>query len=325
MLQYFRPLFLKFGTVSIDNVVCDYNLHPRQRESFLRVLEKLSLEYCCEVTHWDNLKMGSYKLQFSVALPDGNSFWVGVGLNTTKTHYSRIRLEFNPNKVAGYDCFRKLLGCLNSSSSPLYTYVVRYDLAVDFPVLRENACLVKDNRVYTEISHSLSDKTQYLGTGSKPGRVKLYNKGLESKLGYPLTRLELTLDPETPYDDVNWPKVYFVRDLQLAFDELKLNDTDRFILGALLQGYGSLSQLGRKTREKLSKVMENYVDFFRLPWDAYEKIRAQLRDFIRYPEISLKGWPAKEAIEPYLLPAVSDADWAEIFESTPFDEEAGGG
>ena len=63
------------------------------------------------------------------------------------------------------------------------------------------------------------------------------------------------------------------------------------------------------------------MDFFRLPWDAYEKIRAQLRDFIRYPEVPLTGWPSKEAIEPYLLPAVSAADWEEFFESTPFDEE----
>lgn len=321
MLQYFRPLKFDTYTLSIDNVVCDYYLHPLQRESFLRVLEKLSMEYCCEVTHWDSLRMGSYKLQFSVALPDGNSFWVGVGLNTTKTYYGRIRLEFNPNKVAGYDCFRKLLGCLNNSSSPVYTSILRYDLAVDFPVLRSNAFLVKDQRIKRTIDDGSENRTEYLGPRSKPGSVKLYNKQIESKLGHPLTRLELTLDPETPYDDVNWPKVYFVRDLQLAFDELKLNDTDRFILGALLQGYGSLSQLGRKTREKLSKVMENYVDFFRLPWDAYEKIRAQVRDFIRYPEVPLTGWPSKEAIEPYLLPAVSAADWEEIFESTPFDKE----
>ena len=321
MLNYFRPLKFDVYTLSIDNVVCDYNLHPRQRESFLRVLEKLSLEYCCEVTHWDSLKMGSYRFQFSVALPDGNSFWVGVGLNTTKTHYGRIRLEFNPNKVAGYDCFRKLLGCLNNSSSPLHTYVVRYDLAVDFPVLRENAYLVKDNRLYSEVSRSAADRTQYLSTHSHPGFVKLYNKGLESKLGYPLTRLELTLDPETPYDDVNWPTVYFIRDLQLVFDELKLSDVDRFILNALLQGCGSLNDLSYHLRKKYKNILENYVDFFRLPWDAYEKIRAQLRDFIRYPEISLKGWPLKEALAPYLLPPVSDADWEEIFESTPFDEE----
>ena len=253
MLQYFRPLKFDTYTLSIDNVVCDYYLHPLQRESFLRVLEKLSMEYCCEVTHWDSLRMGSYKLQFSVALPDGNSFWVGVGLNTTKTHYGRIRLEFNPNKVAGYDCLRKLLGCLNNSSSPVHTSILRYDLAVDFPVLRSNAFLVKDQRIKRTIDDGSENRTEYLGPRSKPGSVKLYNKQIESKLGHPLTRLELTLEPETPYDDVNWPKVYFVRDLQLTFDELKLNDTERFILGALFQGYGSLSQQGRKTREKLSK------------------------------------------------------------------------
>ena len=57
MLNYFRPLKFDTYTLSIDNVVCDYYLHPLQRESFLRVLEKLSMEYCCEVTHWDSLRM----------------------------------------------------------------------------------------------------------------------------------------------------------------------------------------------------------------------------------------------------------------------------
>lgn len=263
--------------------------------------------------------MGAFKMQFSISLPDGGSFWVGVGLNTTKTNYGRIRLEFNPNKVAGYDCFRKVLACLNNSSHPMHTCILRYDLAVDFPVLRSNAFLVKDRRIKHTIDDGLENRTEYLGMGSHPGRVKLYNKQIESKLNYPLTRLELTLDPESRYDDVNWPAVYFVRDLQMAFDEFKLNDTERFILGALIQGYGSLSQLGRKTREKLSKVMKTYADFFTMPKDIYRQIQKQLKSFLSYPAYPLPGWPEKPDLESYFLPPVSEADWEEIFESTPFD------
>ena len=64
---------------------------------------------------------------------------------------------------------------------------------------RENCFLVKDRRMYIERRHG-AEFTQYLGAkSSRVGRVKLYNKQAESNLDYPLTRLELTLDPQMPY------------------------------------------------------------------------------------------------------------------------------
>lgn len=82
----------------------------------------------------------------------------------------------------------------------------RYDLAADIPVLRQDAFLVKDSRAYLERRHG-REFTQYLGAKSSTvGRVKLYDKAAEAGLNYPLTRLEMTLDPATPYERVNFPK-----------------------------------------------------------------------------------------------------------------------
>ena len=110
--------------------------------------------------------------------------------------------------------------------------------------------------------------------------MKLYNKQVESKLGHPLTRLELTLDPTTPYEQVNFPVVYYLDDLQLCFDEtVKAGDTERFILNAILQGCGTINQLGRKTREKIKVLLERYVKYIEVSPQEYQKIISQVNGY----------------------------------------------
>ena len=108
------------------------------------------------------------------------------------------------------------------------------------------------------------------------GRVKLYNKTVEAHLNYPLTRLELTLDPATAYDDISFPLVYAIHAAQIGVDEFKATDTERFILGALLNGYGSLNMLGRKTRAKMEHFLELYVQRVEISKSEYAAILSQL-------------------------------------------------
>jgi len=61
---------------------------------------------------------------------------------------------------------------------------------------------------------------------------------------------------------------------------MKITDTERFILGALLQGYGSLNDLGRKTRTKMQKLMADYVDPVEIAAEDYEAIRDQLAMYL---------------------------------------------
>ena len=123
----------------------------------------------------------------------------------------RYRLEFNPNKVSDNEVFKIIHKLLIKYCRKSLNHIARFDLAIDIPVDRSRCFLVKDRRLYIERKHGV-EYTQYLGSKSASvGRVKLYNKTAEAKLDYPLTRLELTLDPETPYEKINFPTTEYFK------------------------------------------------------------------------------------------------------------------
>ena len=108
--------------------------------------------------------------------------------------------------------------------------------------------------------------------------MKLYNKTAEAGLDYPLTRLELTLNPETPYEEQNFPAVYCIDRDRMVSENIKASDTDRFILNAILQGCGSLHDLGRKTRVKIERLMQHCTDLVSISPGTYAKILESLSD-----------------------------------------------
>lgn len=128
------------------------------------------------------------------------------------------------------------------------------------------------------------------------GRVKLYNKQAESKLPEPLTRLEITLDPTLPYNTIQWPKVYVLDTPQLCLSETKATDTERFILNALLQGFGSLNDLGRRTGAKMEDIMSLYVRPIKIGQQDYKNILKQLSEYT-------KGTVQFEISDPDQLPS----------------------
>lgn len=262
MLNYKNPIKTKDKLIlSADNIVLDLYLSNQvHREQFMRLLEQLPFQYEVDVEHWTRYHLGTYREQFSVKLRDGQSFWIGAGLNLAKTKWGAVRLDFNPNKVADSEIFQEVQGHLVRHTRYMHRKIRRYDLAVDVPIDRQNVYLLKDFRAYYERRHGRK-WTQYLGPRSAHGRVKLYNKQLESKLDSPLTRLELTLDPTIPYAKINFPTVYYLNETQMQLDEMRATDTERFILGAIIQGYGTTKQLGRKTREKIERLMSIYVKY----------------------------------------------------------------
>lgn len=116
----------------------------------MHLLEKLPFTHAVEVTHWNSFKMGSFKEQFSIRFQNGNSFWIGAVLNGRKPEYGRVRIDFNPNKVAKHEVFQLILRYLVANTRAMHRAIKRYDLAVDIPVMRQDAFLVKDSRAYLE-------------------------------------------------------------------------------------------------------------------------------------------------------------------------------
>lgn len=269
-------------TLSIDNTVLDfYKVRSSVSEQLVMLIDKVAIQYNVQVIRWESFKPGTFREQTSIRISDCISFWIGVGLNGKKTDRERCRVEFNPNKVGAEPAFVRVLQYLLARTFPTQRKVARFDLAIDIPVERDKCFLVKDRRLYIERRHG-QEFTQYLGAKSSAiGRVKLYNKALESDLGYPLTRLELTLDPTTPYEKLNFPEVYYFDSKTICTDAVKVTDTERFILNALLQGYGTLNDLGRKSRDKIRRLLTQCVQRVEISQNGYEAILSQLQPYIQ--------------------------------------------
>ena len=178
---------------SCDKLVLGFKALGRNAQ---HLLDWLGGPLAPEFSRWESRRLGTFRDQFSISCTGGGTFWLGVGLNTAGApDWKAIRLEFNPNKVGDTPEFSRVWSCLLGCTVGR-TRLVRWDLAVDFPVPLESCVLVKDRRLYEEVRHSAADRTQYLGQRNSSGRCKLYNKQLEQGLPEPLTRIELTLDLE---------------------------------------------------------------------------------------------------------------------------------
>lgn len=286
---YYQPIHTSEGFIlSIDKVVLDYRLRNISAVTALgQLLDKLPVRFAVDTKHWESFRIGSFRENYTITFQHGDSFWLGAILNSARVEYNRVRLEFNPNKCTTHDSFLSVLGFLNRHSRPLHTVIKRFDLALDIVVDRENARLIKDSRVYLARKHG-REWTEYLGAQSSHiGRVKLYNKQIEAKLPTPLTRLEVTLDPSTPYDKLPWPQAYYIESQQVGIAETSITDTERYILSALLAGHGSTKDLCRKTREKMNLLLNQYVRYITISESDYDLVQSRLRAFLAFPNNDL--------------------------------------
>lgn len=323
-MQYYRPIITDDGlTLSIDGLIIDYYLsNPAERETLSKILSTLDLNYAVNIRHWSSLRIGTFRENFTFTFRDGLSFWLGFGLNEAKPNFGKIRLDANPNHCAHHLVYQYLLGWLNQNCNGFRKTIKRFDLAIDCQANRADVELLKDHRAYTEIRKSQTDRTQYLGARSAGGRIKLYNKSIESKLkGPPLTRLELTLDPSIPYSEIRWPKAYAIKARQAQIDELAhLTDTERALLDGVLDGAIDLTKLGRKTRLKIEQYMGSYVQWLAVTATDYKKILDRVRGFLNFPKTDLQV----EKMDYDELPEINQAlpAWVKEAEKCPDEELA---
>lgn len=280
MIYYCNPVIEDDLTLSIDNVVLDVSIvRPELRDLLDANITTMATSDKVAVRTWQSFKPGTFRENIHFTIDEGRSFWLGHGLNGNGILQDRYRLDFNPNRVSDDANFRIVLDFLLRNSRTNLCRISRFDLAIDIPVDRSRCFLVKDRRLYIERKHG-EEFTQYLGAKSSTvGRVKLYNKTVESKLAYPLTRLELTLDPQMLYEKINFPTVWCLCDQQIALDGLKVTATEKFIINAVLQGCGTLNDLGRKTRAKIEKLLKNYIRKIEISEESFDKILKQLEEF----------------------------------------------
>ena len=181
-------------------------------------------------TFESRFKLGNYAYTVNYTCPDGTSFAVLVGRYNTadkSTGYAfdsargvtyDVVMDFNPNKVPA-DAWQTITGIL--APLALSTSVVRFDLAMDFPMARSDLQLVqRPGSGYQCFVDPSGVKTEYTGKRSQHGAIKLYDKAAD--LGHPdlnVTRCEITIDPKKfKGTKALFPTIKALTPVELSFD-----------------------------------------------------------------------------------------------------------
>jgi hypothetical protein len=281
-LEYFKSYTCPRGNqYSVDKILQTFKYQIVSGEVACQsILNWLSIQTEIETDIWTSTKLFSYHYNFSVKCANKESFYIGFGFNNAKPDGQRYaKIEYNPNKVGNTEEFRKIYHSMHGAA--YRSEIKRFDLAIDIPVERSRCELIKDNRTYEMIMNSKTDRTQYLGHRGEGNRVKLYNKQLEAKLDYPMTRLELTIDyNKASYQDVLtvMPKILIIADSQIDFDFSALSGTDRLILDAISDKPERIMMLDYRKREKIESIMARYNQPFAFSEKTYNSILSLLKE-----------------------------------------------
>ena len=229
-----------------------------------------------------------FKYRYMFNIDYGRStMTVGLMFNGSKKEDSlKGFLEVNPNKcfdnmVCQNDVLFLLSNCVGYSVS-------RWDLAIDIPIDREVVRMKKDQRKYELSQKSVADRTEYLGQRSAPGRVKLYNKTIESGLDYPLTRLELTLGgglDRWHSEFERWcPAVWTSKSVHEDLEESELSDTQKVLVELLRESPDTAQYLSRvnfRVRKKIEPYVMGIDTQLTFNESSVKEIVTQLQDFFK--------------------------------------------
>lgn len=250
-MKYFNSILVDKLIYSVDMIRFKFELNSFYQDELYLVIKKLQT-----YDYFASNKPFHYRELYKIKTSDLKySYSLGIGFNGVKSQDKKLCfIEFNPNKL--YDCYEliRVLRFLNNRE--VYLDLVSYDIAIDIPYNKKFVSMVKDRRDYKKFYFDSEGRnvTEYLGKTADAGRVKLYNKTIESNLDYECTRLELTTSCRDFLVVSNQlPKILVCGDLD-TLAATKLSKSDYVLLQLLwLSDDASyyFKQLGRDKQEKL--------------------------------------------------------------------------
>lgn len=299
---YYHPLHLAGVTASVDNVRMKfvyaksaYDFTANERIDTIEALcEELTsiplyMEGVLDPTHSSsNFRVGNYAHTITYKLADGKSFAVLIGRYDYKESKNQIAAEavidFNPNKVPAR-AWKRITGIL--AARAISSHVVRFDLALDFMIPRDQLRLVqRPGSNYHLLSDDKYTKTEYTGERSHHAAVKLYDKGAELQLPTPCTRLEITIE-RSRFKTLQqlMPDIISLAPLELS---LAFDDLPPIVQAVIIHPdlYERMRQsVSRNTWAKYKSLLEAYKPgdggfFFTLPDDQILQIERYVRTYI---------------------------------------------
>ena len=211
--------------------------------------------------NWNSPLIKNFYYNYDIEIEEGKSFWFGFLHNTERrtsnenTKYN-FTIEFNPNKIQDNKIIKYLLEISGE------WFLIQYDLAIDINIsILDIITDISGKREEKIISKGFDNKTIYIGKGD--GRIKIYNKKIESKLDiqHDLTRVEITRTIDNfnisevkllNYDN-NFPNLYLNKYIYSLSD---YKDKTLFAILFAVQNGFPIKNLSRVYREKIRNLLE---------------------------------------------------------------------
>lgn len=271
-VSYYKPIHFDNLIYSLDMVRLDFEVALGSLDEFNSWLNKINMNIdIYSVGYYQSFKKYNYRHLWNIDFvrPVGSECTITIGMDLGRNRDDKLKgfIEFNPNKCENNIYFNSFWHDFVSYQTNIS--LVRYDCAIDIPFPRNEVFMVRNQRAnYHLILDRLTSKTEYQGQRSHNGYCKLYDKTVESKLDYPLTRYEITFDSKA-FTSVDTRKLgetlpticYSDSQLPLIISE-ELTDND-IVLIQLLKMSNDINywfgKLSRRKRKKIEPYLANKV------------------------------------------------------------------
>lgn len=206
-------------------------------------------------------QMKQFFYNYNIEVGDNQSFWFGFCHNTERRSFYEnaeynFSIEFNPNKLKDNRIIQYLLSLSGK------WYIKSFDLAMDLKININDIITDTSGRQRSVIfSYGYDNKTICLGKGD--GRLKIYNKKIESNLNIigDLTRVEVTRElDDFPISDTKsldfgniFPNLY-LNNYLYSFSDYE-DKTLLAILFSIQSGF-PIKYLSRTYKSKIKKLLE---------------------------------------------------------------------
>ena len=285
---YGSGLIKTFAACSVDMMRIRFRLNKKiienTRKGWHSVYDDIqaifnSFIFMCDLRR-NRFKLGRYMWEGNIGAVD-TTIWIAFARYTllnenSKSTTSKINgyyvadevvIEFNPSKVQ-YKLWLNLYCRLADLSESIE--LVRFDGAFDFSCKRQAMLLRPDQRRYMRYGSSEESKTEYLGKNN--GRVKIYNKTIESFLNYDLTRVEISVNTIAELEQY-FPKITVVDMDKLGKVNYDIMCWIKYPDLMLMAADYMDRKTFRKRYEEYSKAVQGEVDINELEVRGTEKVK----------------------------------------------------
>lgn len=211
--------------------------------------------------YWTTPQAKQFYYNYDIEIGEGQSFWFGYCHNTERRSFYEgaeynFTIEFNPNKLKDNEILRYLLALSGK------WFIKSFDLAMDLKVNINDLITDTSGRQRQVVySYGYDNKTIELGKGD--GRLKIYNKKIESNLNIvgDLTRVEVSrkLD-DYPISEIGFfnfgdvfPKIY-LNNYLYSFTDYE-DKTLLAILYSVQNGF-PIKYLTKTYKKKIKNMLE---------------------------------------------------------------------